>query len=307
MNADIDIRRLKHFVVLAEEENFTRAAERANLSQTAFSRSIQALEERLAVRLFDRGTREVKLTAAGQHLISKARQLIAQAQNLAREVDDIANAEGGELSFGASLMAVDGIVKSALFQLMKRSPRLVVDIKVSHWRLLKRYLEQEQIEFFVSYPSNLAQDPKFDVSPLPAIPASIFCRSGHPILEKGGLVKWKDLLDFHWATVQLRDSSAIYLRENLGLPKDASLPIALNCDNLSLLREMTLGSELLLFTWSTWLTEDIKQGSIIDIGQRLHPRLLPIASQLELGIIQLRGRTLTPAARRAIEMIKSVQ
>ena len=51
----MDIRRLTHFIALAEEGRFAVAAERVHLSQAAFSRSIQALEQRMGLKLFDRG------------------------------------------------------------------------------------------------------------------------------------------------------------------------------------------------------------------------------------------------------------
>ena len=84
MSALIDLRKLKHLVLLAEELNFSRAAEKAHLSQTAFSRSIQALEQECGLHLFDRGTRTVKITTSGQHLLAKARSLGAQASDLIR-------------------------------------------------------------------------------------------------------------------------------------------------------------------------------------------------------------------------------
>ena len=61
----MDLKRLKHITVLAEERNFSRAAERVNLSQPAFSRSVQAAEAELGLRLFDRGGAQVTCTTAG--------------------------------------------------------------------------------------------------------------------------------------------------------------------------------------------------------------------------------------------------
>lgn len=174
MSADIDLKRLRHFVLLAEERNFTRAAERASLSQTAFSRSIQVLEERFGVRIFDRGTRSVRITAAGEQLVAKARRLLAQARELERDVLGIANAEGGELAFGASLMAVDGVISGLLPELMHQCPGLSHSVEVNHWRRLQQHLEQERIEFFASYPGSLAHGSDFAVTALPAVPSSVF-------------------------------------------------------------------------------------------------------------------------------------
>lgn len=304
MHTDIELKRLRHFVFLAEERNFTRAAERANLSQTAFSRSIQALEERLGVPVFDRGTRSVQLTAAGQQLLVKARHLLLQALDLAREMEGIANAEGGELSFGASLMVVEGVISGVLPALMRQSPQLQVNVEVNHWRVLQQYLEQERIEFFVSYPGSLADNSDFTVTPLSAMPSSIFCRQGHPLLAEGMKPRPQDVPRFPWATVQLRESATKHMQALFGMPADVPLPLALSCDNLFLLREAVLNSDMLLFTWSSWLQADVERGVFVDLGQRLRPALPQHVRQIEFAIVQLRGRTASPAARRMIALIK---
>ncbi|TEA72261.1 LysR family transcriptional regulator [Allopusillimonas ginsengisoli] len=304
MNTDIELKRLRHFVLLAEERNFTRAAERANLSQTAFSRSILALEERLNVRVFDRGTRSVHLTAAGQQLVAKARQLLEQARNLVLDVEGIANADGGELSFGASLMAVDGVLNGLLPELMRQSPRLTVNVEVNHWRQLQQHLEQERIEFFVSYPGSLLDNSDFTVTSLPAIPSSVFCRPGHPLLSADAQPSPRDLPNYRWATVQLRDAAAKRMQALFGMSANSPLPLALTSNNLSLLREATLSSDMLLFTWDSWLQADVAAGTIIDLGQKLRPALPQKAMKLDFAIIQLKDRTASPAARRMIDLIK---
>lgn len=308
MSAGFDLRRLQHFVFLAEELNFTRAAARANLSQTAFSRSIQVLEAGFTVSLFDRGTRSVRLTAAGQQLLAKARRLLTQSRDLVREADDIANAQGGELSFGASQMTIDAVVSSALPKLMQRSPRLKVNVEVSHWRLLKQHLEQESIEFFVSYPGLLRHDPDFVVTPMPSVPSSVFCRAQHPLLTRGEPPRPHELPSYPWASVQLRDRANVDMRTLFGVPVDAPLPLALACDNLLLLRQAVVGSDVLLFTWCSWLKPDVQQGLIIDLGRQLHPTLPEQTWQIECAIVQLAGRTVSPAARRLIDlMLQQVQ
>lgn len=303
MRASIDLKRLQHFVLLAEELNFTRAADRANLSQTAFSRSIQALESGFSVRLFDRGTRSVRLTSAGQQLLVKARRLLAQSRDLAREVEDIGDAQGGELSFGASQMTIDSVVTSALLPLMQRSPRLKVNVEVSHWRLLQQHLEQERIEFFVSYPGLLKHNPDFVVTPMPSVASSVFCRPQHPLLAGGEPPRPHALARYPWASVQLRDRANADMRRLFGVPAEAPLPLALACDNLSLLRQSVLGSDVILFTWCSWLDADIQQGRIIDLGRRLRPTLPRSAWRIECAIVHLAGRTISLAGRRLIGLM----
>jgi DNA-binding transcriptional LysR family regulator len=76
-DADLDIRILRYFVVVAQELNFTRAAARLFVAQQAVSRDIRRLERRLGTPLFVRTTRRVTLTAEGERLLVRARELIA--------------------------------------------------------------------------------------------------------------------------------------------------------------------------------------------------------------------------------------
>jgi hypothetical protein len=70
---DLDTRLLRAYVVVAEELSFTRAAERLHLAQQALSAQVRQLESRLGVQLFERTTRRVALTAAGEALMPDAR------------------------------------------------------------------------------------------------------------------------------------------------------------------------------------------------------------------------------------------
>jgi Bacterial regulatory helix-turn-helix protein, lysR family len=74
---ELDPRLLRHFVAVAEELHFTRAAVRLYLAQQALSRDIARLERQLGVRLFIRTTRRVALTPEGEHLLVRARELLA--------------------------------------------------------------------------------------------------------------------------------------------------------------------------------------------------------------------------------------
>jgi DNA-binding transcriptional LysR family regulator len=77
MTDELDLRLLRHFVAVAEELHFTRAAARLYLAQQALSRDIARLERQLGLRLFTRTTRKVALTPDGERLLLRARELLA--------------------------------------------------------------------------------------------------------------------------------------------------------------------------------------------------------------------------------------
>src|SRR4029078_12848247 len=75
----MELRQLRHFLALVEERGITRAAERELIVQSGLSNSIQALERELGTPLYVRGTRPVRLTAAGEALVGPARRTLASA------------------------------------------------------------------------------------------------------------------------------------------------------------------------------------------------------------------------------------
>ena len=98
----MELRQLDHFVAVAEERNFTRAAERVVIVQSGLSSSIRALEAELGTELFVRSTRRVALTPAGQALLPEARRSLAAARAGRDAVAAVDGLQRGELSLGIS-------------------------------------------------------------------------------------------------------------------------------------------------------------------------------------------------------------
>jgi DNA-binding transcriptional LysR family regulator len=86
MTGELDLRLLRHFVAVAEELHFTRAAARLYLAQQALSRDVARLERQLGVRLFTRTTRRVALTPEGERLLQRARELLALHDQAVQEL-----------------------------------------------------------------------------------------------------------------------------------------------------------------------------------------------------------------------------
>ncbi|MFF4569487.1 LysR family transcriptional regulator [Streptomyces sp. NPDC001410] len=96
----MELRHLSGFVAVAEELHFGRAAERLHIAQSPLSQQIRLLERDLGVTLFERTTRSVRLTAAGQALLEPARHLLAEASAVRRTVQAAHLGEVGRVTIG---------------------------------------------------------------------------------------------------------------------------------------------------------------------------------------------------------------
>jgi DNA-binding transcriptional LysR family regulator len=96
----MDLRQLRYFVAVAEEEHFGRAAKRLHIVQPALSMQIRSLEEELGGPLFQRTSRRVVLTEAGSILLADARRLLAQADRVRSDVRRSLKGEIGSVRIG---------------------------------------------------------------------------------------------------------------------------------------------------------------------------------------------------------------
>jgi DNA-binding transcriptional LysR family regulator len=96
----MELRQLEHFVAVAEEANFTRAAARVHVVQSAVSATVKSLERELGVRLLDRNSKRVLLTDAGAALLPRARAALDAARQAAEAVAEVRGGLRGTLRLG---------------------------------------------------------------------------------------------------------------------------------------------------------------------------------------------------------------
>ena len=121
----MELRQLRYFVTLAEELHFGRAAEREHIVQSALSQQVQRLERELGVRLLERSTHRVSVTASGAAFLVEARQILAQVDRAA---------EAARRAAGAAATLRVGIIDSSydsmpqiLHEVQARYPGLVIN------------------------------------------------------------------------------------------------------------------------------------------------------------------------------------
>src|SRR5262245_24050636 len=98
----MDLRVLRTFVAVAEQRHFARAASLCNLSQPAVSHQIALLEEEIGTKLFNRASRRVSLTVAGEVMLEEARRILAAVDRARERMQEVARGAVGRIRLGAT-------------------------------------------------------------------------------------------------------------------------------------------------------------------------------------------------------------
>ena len=119
----MELRHLRYFVGVAEEQHFGRAAERLRVAQPSLSRQIHDLESEMGFLLFDRLPRGVRLSAAGKLFLSDARRILQDVDEAKRRAERIALGKAGTLRIGiATAVSWHGLVVDSFREFRRRQP-----------------------------------------------------------------------------------------------------------------------------------------------------------------------------------------
>ncbi|MDN3919707.1 LysR family transcriptional regulator [Roseateles violae] len=295
----MDLKRLGHLVALADTRHFARAAERVHLSQPAFSRSIQAIEQELGMRLFDRETGDVKPTPAGDFLITRARRLLFDARCLQRDALLYRDSELGDTAFGAGPFPAATIMPAVISRLRRAHPGVCLRLEMNNWQLLLERLRAEDIEFFVAEVRDIPPDPRIEIKSLGRQSAHLFVRAGHPLA--GRRCSFLEAWHYGLAAIKVPGPVKALLARLLGRSAADEMALALECDDLSLLRSLALSSDTVCATSDAAVADDVRAGTLVPLELSDLP-----AVYSDMGLVTLRNRTPSPMAQRAIACVREV-
>ena len=125
----MDLTTLRYFVEIAREENMTRAANRLHISQSALSKRLASLEERLDTKLFRRRSFSIELTDEGRRLHERAQELLQLHDKIESEFRDLHEPLGGTLAFGMAESRSVRLIAQAVRRLKESAPKLLCRIE----------------------------------------------------------------------------------------------------------------------------------------------------------------------------------
>ncbi|MBX3634997.1 MAG: LysR family transcriptional regulator [Rubrivivax sp.] len=201
---NLSTRQLRAFLALAELRSFTRAAAANHLSQPAFSALIRGLEDGVGLRLFDRSTRHVELSAEGAAFVDPARRLLAQAEGALAELSDLAALRRGRVALALLPSLAAGWLPGVLAGFRAAHPGVELEVFDQ--------LSEPCIALLRSGRADLALAATREDSE--ALRAEPFCRdgfhlvcpAGHPLLD-GPPPRPRDLAP--WPFVHLSRTSSV--------------------------------------------------------------------------------------------------
>lgn len=118
----MELRHLKYFLKVAEELNFSKAAEKLFISQPPLSRQIKELEDELGTRLFNRNNKKVELTEAGKYFRNESEQILKQLEKASIQTKKIGNNISGEFRIAYISSTFSGTISNLLKQLSSKFP-----------------------------------------------------------------------------------------------------------------------------------------------------------------------------------------
>jgi len=277
--ADPGIARLRAFLLVAESGSYRAAAVRAFRSQPAISLAIRELESRLGAPLFEPGAR-TRLTPFGERCLPLARELIRQHDRLSEAMTRLGRPEEGTLALAVLPSVASQWLPELVKRYTERHPGVNVRVLDDNTRNIQARVASGEADFGICSLGELGPD--LDAMPLIRDDFGLVCRRDHPLAAHAGALAWRVLAGF-----PVLGNLTHVLLGGTGAARYVAEPrvFVSNMTSLISLLERGLGVSPLPALAFPRARSDL-----------VWRRLVQPVVERSIGIVRLRGRSLTPAA-----------
>src|ERR1700741_2530894 len=198
MAINFDLNDLLAFRAVAELSNFRRAAESIHISQPAFSRRIDKLEQALGVRLLERTTRRVSLTAVGRDFARKGEQLLHDLDNTLLGIRGVAATRMGEVTIACVPSTVYYFLSQVIRRYHESYPKIRVKVFDASANDVLSAVSRGEADFGLNFVGG--KEPDIEFKPLLEERFVAACRRDHPLAKKRR-VSWTELGQYDYISV----------------------------------------------------------------------------------------------------------
>ncbi len=290
----VNLRHLRVFIAVAETGNFSRAAEELLLSQSSMTVTIRQLEEDLGVRLLNRTTRQVQITADGEKFLSSARHVIDEFDRMIAAMRLSASQLGGTVRIAVLPSVAIRLLPDVIAHIGETHDDIRIVLRDDNARGLHRQVRENEVDFGIA--NRWGEYPELEYVPLTQDRFGVVCRTDDPLTKMGAPISWNDV-----------DPERVFT-----MASDTGIPVALKgVPELENFLGRTAGEVLVMVT----LLEMVRVG----LGITVLPELarpgtsnsdlafLPLAHPVvkrKLCLIRRRNEPLSPGARRVWEALR---
>lgn len=181
----MELRQLRYFSVLARELNFSRAAQKLFITQGTLSQQIRQLEDEIGSELFDRTSRSVRLTEAGESLQAYAQKTLDASHECMQVAQDLRKGIRGSLNIGVT-HSFKNLLRSTAKEFIRLYPDVNLTITYSTAPELHSMLVDRKIDFFLAFKPSAA-DPYVEYIDLFSSRFNLIMSRNHPLADKKSL------------------------------------------------------------------------------------------------------------------------
>jgi DNA-binding transcriptional LysR family regulator len=183
----MELRHLRYFIAVAEELNFSRAAERLNVSQPPLSRQIRDLESELNLKLFERNHQEVKLTIVGRALLTRARELMREAELLRARAHEMEREVCEKLQLGYAPAPTAAIIAGILARYHELAPGAAVTLHDLSLSEILTGLRAKKLHAGLTLRPRPGEMLGLEFEPLRRYSVGIICARSCPLAQLSGI------------------------------------------------------------------------------------------------------------------------
>jgi len=189
----IDILGVQAFIAIADQGGFQKAAESLHVTQTAMTQRLRHLEDALGVRLIERTTRSIALTAIGQNFLPQARRLLNELSAALTEIRETGKAQRGDFSIACVPTAGVRYLPQIMQEYSARFPDNRIKILDHASSGVVEAVLRREVEFGISMAG--ASHPELETFPLLEDQFVLICRNDHALAERKQ-ISWNQLQDY---------------------------------------------------------------------------------------------------------------